>query len=113
MPVRLHDWLYEIVAAVCFDRDYLYLAFYRHFTGLLADVTAAGAITDRGEYVFPGMKSNLQVRVTWQLARRLTWIGPNVLTLVAAIETLGGGSASAGANEVLSAQFDLSTGDEV
>jgi hypothetical protein len=107
--MRLHVWLYDIVSEVCFERDYLYLAFYRHFSTLLGELTERGRVCDRGETCFAGVKSNLQVTIEWQLEHRLTWSGPNRLLLTAHIQAIGGGQDQ----EVRRAAFDLSTGDEV
>jgi hypothetical protein len=110
--MRLHDWLYGIVASVCIDRDYIYLAFYRHFSALLADIISQGAVANAGEYTIQGMKSNRDAEVHWQLERRLTWIGPNTVTLEARVRPVSAGEAAIG-EEVLVGRFDLSTGDEV
>jgi hypothetical protein len=105
--MTLHDWLYQVVAEVCYDRDYLYLAFVRHFSALMGQIVERGRFEDRGTYALPGMKSNRSARLEWRLEHALTWDGPNRLELrCILLDALSGAPI-----EARSACFDLSTGE--
>lgn len=109
MPARastLHGWLYERVQSVCFDRDYLYRCYVEHYCALMREIYAAGSIAGGGHYVIPGLKSGLQAVLSWQVAHRVSFQGPNLLGITAVLrndngETEGGTDA---------AEFELSTG---
>ncbi len=105
--MKLHGWIYEIVTEVCYDRDYLYACYVRHFSGLMNDVFAKGACWQSGEYEIKGMKSNKDAHISWQLERRLGWMGSNVITLSCRFESLDI------KNTELTAEFDLSTGNSL
>ena len=105
--MRLHDWLYECVAEVCYDRDYLYLAYVRHFTALMNQIIDRGRFENRGEYAFAGMKSNLSARLEWQLEHRLSWMGSNQLQLRCTFTNTLTGADS----DIRSGRFDFSTGE--
>ena len=103
--MKLHDWIYEIVCEVCYDRDYLYACFVRHYTNLLNEIIEKGSSAQAGEYNIEGIKSNKNVRINWQLERRLNWMGSNIASFSCRIESLG--------SEVqkMKNRFDMSTGD--
>ncbi len=105
--VRLHDWLYQIVTDVCYDRDYLYLVFIRHFTALMNQIADQGRFESSGKYTIPGMKSNLSAQLEWQLEHQVSWMGPNRLFLRCTLTDTLYDSES----ETRSECFDLSTGD--
>ncbi len=107
--MQLHDWLFQVVAEVCYDRDYLYLAFIRHFTALMGLIVDRGRFEARGEYSLPGMKSNLSARLEWQLEHQLTWMGPNRLQLRCTLIDMAAGVEI----ETRSGCFDFSTGDRI
>jgi hypothetical protein len=107
--MKLHDWFFERVSEVCYDRDYLYLAFVRHFTAFMADIIRLGKAEECGDYLIPGIKSDLDVRLTWQLQRRLDWIGLNVLAVQCQVVDRATGALKSDSAE----HFDLSTGDSV
>ncbi|MBM4460382.1 MAG: hypothetical protein FJ011_21905 [Chloroflexi bacterium] len=107
--MKLHDWFFERVNEACYDRDYLYLAFVRHFTAFMADIIRLGKTEERGDYLIPGIKSGLDVRLVWQLQRRLDWIGPNVLTVQCQLVDRATGDPQGGSV----GRFDLSTGEMV
>jgi hypothetical protein len=108
-PNTLHDWLYDLVCQVCYDRDYLYLSFVRHFGGLMATVEQAGPTQAAGTYAFAGLKSGLRVDLTWRLARRLDWLRSNWLALDYRIVDAASGEIQAtGAG-----RFDVATGERV
>jgi hypothetical protein len=105
--MRLHDWFYQVVADVCYDRDYLYLVFIRHFTALMSQILDQGRFENRGKYTLPGMKSNLSAQLEWQLENRMTWMGPNRLELRCTFTDAFSGLEK----ETRRGWFDLSTGD--
>jgi len=103
----LHEWLFDLVAETCHDRDYLYRAYVEHFCGLLNTVYGTGSTLGRGTYHLPGIKSDRQASIFWTLDHRLDFAGPNVLAIECRIGDSGAGS---GGSELRSARFDLSTG---
>lgn len=105
--MRLHDWLFQVVADACYDRDYLYLVFIRLFTALMNQILDRGRFENSGKYSLPGMKSNLSAQLAWQLEHHLSWMGPNWLQLRCTLtDTLSGVES-----ETRSGCFDLSTGE--
>jgi hypothetical protein len=89
--MRLHDWLFQVVADACYDRDYLYLVFIRLFTALMNQILDRGRFENSGKYSLPGMKSNLSAQLAWQLEHHLSWMGPNWLQLRCTLtDTLSG-----------------------
>jgi hypothetical protein len=105
--MRLHDWFYQLVVDVCYDRDYLYLVFIRHFTAMMNQILEHGRFENSGEYSLPGMKSNLSAQLDWKLEHNLTWMGPNQLQLRCTLTD----TQSGGGRETRSVCFDFSTGD--
>jgi hypothetical protein len=105
--MMLHDWFYQVVADVCYDRDYLYLAYIRHFSALMDQIVDRGRFEQSGEYAFPGMKSNLEARLEWQLEHQLSWTGPNGLSLHCKLVD----SSSGMEQESRTGRFDFSTGE--
>ena len=79
--MRLHDWLYDLVGEVCYDREYLYLFFLKHFQALMAEVIEQGRSVASGTYTMPGRKSDRQASLRWRLSRRVDWTAPNVLVI--------------------------------
>ena len=105
--MKLHDWIYKIVTEVCYDRDYLYACYVRHFTGLMNEIIEKGPSVQAGEYNIGGIKSNKNVRIDWQLERRLDWTGSNIISFSCQFES----SESEVKVEKLQSRFDISTGD--
>jgi hypothetical protein len=84
--MRLHDWIYDIVCEICYDREYLYACYVRHFSALLKDILEQGLTADGGTYRIIGIKSNLAADFHWQLESRLNMMGLNVVTIRCSIE---------------------------
>ena len=105
--MKLHEWIYEIVSEVCYDRDYLYACYVRHFTHLMNEIIEKGSSVQAGEYNIEGIKSNKNIRISWQLETRLIWHGPNAVTFCCEIES------KVEPVKKLRRRFDMSTGDEM
>ena len=103
----LHGWLYALMEELCFDREYLYLAFVEHFTGFMKEVLRTGGSSGIGEYPLPGIKSGRRAILKWALEKQLTFMGPNILSITVEADWSG----APGEREVL--RFDLSTGAAV
>ncbi|RKY04948.1 MAG: hypothetical protein DRP56_09460 [Planctomycetota bacterium] len=101
----MHDWIYKIVIDVCYDRDYLYACFIRHFSRLMNDVLTKGTCSQSGEYEIKGMKSNKDAHINWQLERRIDWMGSNSISFDCKVNSLDSGI------ETMHGRFDMSTGD--
>lgn len=103
--MKLHDWIYEIVSEVCYDRDYLYPCYIRHFTGLMNEIIEKGSFEQAGTYTVEGIKSNKKASLNWRLDKRLDWLGFNAVTFCCEIES------ATKQSQKLQVRFDLSTGD--
>lgn len=79
--MKLHDWIYEIVEDICYDREYVYPYFVRHFTGLMKEIEEQGSISGEGTYSIPGIKSGVTATLHWQIEHRLNWVGSNVVSI--------------------------------
>jgi hypothetical protein len=101
-PQSLHAWLYQLIEELCYDREYLYLAFVEHFTALMKQVMSSGAA--EGAYEIPGIKSGRSARLAWVLGHRLSFMGPNVLSVSYVVTEEGD------ARERGTVKFDVSTG---
>jgi hypothetical protein len=104
--MKFHEWLYEIVESLCYDRDYLYLVYIRHFNGLTAEIIERGKFLSAGTYWISGLKNDFQGRLAWSLGHRADWIGSTRVTIhyVKMVKT-----TSAVLEEQVMA-FDFSTG---
>ena len=103
--MKLHDWIYEIVSEVCYDRDYLYACYVRHFTGLMNEIIEKGPFEKAGAYTIEGIKSNKKAFLCWHLDKRLDWLGPNKVTFCCEIKS------DVEPVNTLNECFDLSTGE--
>ena len=101
-PQSLHGWLYELMEELCYDREYLYLAFVEHFAALMKQVMSSGAA--EGAYEIPGIKSGRSARLAWVLDHRLSFMGPNVVSVSYVVDEEGA------ADERGTVRFDVSTG---
>jgi len=104
--MKLHDWIYGIVNEVCYDRDYLYACYIRHFTGLMNEITEKGPYEQSGIYTIEGIKSNKKASLSWRLDKRLDWLGLNAVTFCCKIES------AVEAEKKMDERFDMSTGEK-
>ncbi len=105
IPRTLHEWLYRLMEELCYDREYLYLAFVEHFTGLMKLVMSSGAV--EGVYEIPGIKSGRRAFLEWTLEHRLSFMGPNILSVSYRV------NRDETSEEHGTVRFDVSTGTEV
>jgi len=107
--MRLHDWLYNLICDVCYDREYVYASFVRHFSALLKDIFEQGRFSETGKYDVNGMKSDKVAHVKWRLEHQFNLMGLNSVTFECEIE-----NTLTGKKEKLEkAVFELSTGDSI
>jgi hypothetical protein len=102
----LHEWLYALAEELCHDRDYLYRYFVVHFAGFLNQIYREASRVPEGSYRLPGVKSNRRAELRWSLARRLDYVGPNLLAVQWRLEEAGEARILEEGRE----RFDLSTG---
>lgn len=105
--MRLHDWIYDIVCEICYDREYLYACYVRHFSALLTEIFEQGRIVDSGTYKIIGIKSNLVANFYWRLESRLNMMRLNVVTIRCAVENVDTGKQQ---SEYVQS-FELSAGE--
>jgi len=79
--VKIHDWIFEIVDEICYDREYVYPSFVRHFCSLMREVERTGRLSGEGTYRVSGIKSNINAVLSWQFEHRLNLVGSNVITI--------------------------------
>ena len=104
---NLHDFIYELVSIICYDKDYLYLLFYKSFTELMNDIYDKGRANDSGTYVIKGNKSNMDISIKWFLSGRVNFIGYNTIRL----ECVFTDKRTFEILETCTGIFDLSTGE--
>ena len=104
----IHSLIYWAVCETCYDREYIYRAFVKHYTQISRRMFVDLPSPETGEYTFNGIKSNRSVSVRWRFARRLNWCGSNHVTLTVTItdQIRGGGQTRCGV-------FNVNTGRNV
>lgn len=107
--LRLHGWIYEIVAAVTYDRDYVYRSFYRVLQQLLGQVLEKGHAVAGGTVWIYGLKSDWDVRLHYRMQHRLNHIGLNPLHCTCEVVDKRSGAVL----ESCVKSFELSCGDAV
>ena len=105
--MKLHEWIYEIVCEICYDKEYLYAVYVRHFAGLMNEIFEQGKIVNRGIYEIPGMKSGLKAKLEWQVEGRTNMMGLNVVSICCTIEDMESSKKTAEYKQA----FELSCGD--
>jgi hypothetical protein len=106
--MKLHEWMYELVCDVCYDREYVYAMYVRHFGQLMNDIMEQGKTCCCGGYEVTGMKSDLKAMLNWELERCVNLVGLNVVAIRYAIESMRTGKIESQGVRY----FELSTGDE-
>ena len=104
----LHDWLHSIVKSVCYDREYMYAAFADAFCRLTTRIFDNGSVSETGEMVIHGIKSEYDVCLRYVLAHRLNYLGLNEVTITCDIVEKSSGLAL----ETHNASFELSFGEK-
>lgn len=102
--MRIHDWIFGIVDDICFDREYVYPCFVRHFSSFMSEVMEQGMLSGSGVHVIPGIKSNISAKLTWRLEHRLDWVKSNEIHLTCEFE------GDAWGWQPKSASFEMSSG---
>jgi hypothetical protein len=105
--MKLHEWLYDLVVNTCYDRDYLYLFYFRQYTGLMNEILEKGKTQGNGHYEFAGLKNDLQVSLDWELEEIIRWSGSNRIILHYKIEDRTQGSILESGHKI----FNLTTGE--
>jgi hypothetical protein len=107
--MRLHEWFYDLICEICYDREYVYASYVRHFSRFMAEVMQTGTVSQTGSYEIPGLKSDLKARLDWKLERPVHLMGLNVVLIECTVE-----STRTGKTELRqSGAFELSTGESV
>jgi hypothetical protein len=106
--MKLHEWIYELVCDVCYDREYVYASYVRHFGQLMKDILEQGKVCQRGSYEIVGMKSDLKAMLNWDLERCVNLVGLNVVSIRYSIESNRTGKIESQGVRY----FELSAGDE-
>ena len=104
--MKIHDWIFEIVDEICYDREYVYPSFVRHFCSLMQKIEQTGRLSGEGTYRVPGIKSNITAVLSWQFEHRLNLVGSNVIAVSCEFE--GGDDLP---NRI--ANFEMSTGERI
>ena len=107
--MTIHEWVYKVVCDVCYDREYVYASFVRHFGFLMQEILEKGRFAESGTYVVPGMKSDLKATFTWQLESCIDLVRLNAVKISCVIESTYMGAAE----PEESYWFELSTGEQI
>jgi len=78
---KLHEWLYDIVKSICYDREYSYRAFYILFSGICGKIFENGSTKEYGDEIVYGIKSEYNALISYKLMHRLNYSGLNEIHL--------------------------------
>jgi len=106
---KWHDMLYDAVAEICHDREYVYASFLRVFRQLSEQIYGCGATADHGSAEAVGLKSDWVARFHWRLQRRVDYSGGNVMCLCCTMGNRWTGEIAWQAERA----FDVSSGEEI
>jgi hypothetical protein len=107
--VTLHEWIYSIVEEICYDREYVYAVFIRHFGELTNEMYFKGRIAGSGEHMITGLKSGLVADFHWELKQCVNLIRLNTVQIECTIHSTDTGIIESQQTR----SFELSTGDEI
>lgn len=107
--MTLHEAVYEAVCDVCFDKEYRYALFIKTFAELVRQAYSQGAVMEQGTVSANGIKSDLNARLDWSLIRRVSYLGPNELTLTIRLIDKRSGDERSSSRAV----YDVSTGERI
>jgi D-arabinose 5-phosphate isomerase GutQ len=79
--LKLHEWLYDIVTNICYDRDYAYKAFCEAFNQLSTMMFTNGGTKEKGKIIVYGIKSEYNAKITYCFVHRLNYVGLNEVTV--------------------------------
>lgn len=105
--MMLHDWFYEIITRICYDREYLYPCFVRNFGDFMNGLYRQAGMQFEGEYRAAGLKSNKDAVFGWQMSGKgLDLFGANAMRVTCRIRERD----SQQVEEMFEGVFDLTTG---
>lgn len=78
--IFIHEWIYDIVCAISYDRDYIYRSYSQHFEAIMNGIFN-GFVQQTGEYKIMGIKSDYNAGVYWELPRRINYVGLNTVKI--------------------------------
>jgi len=104
---RLHEFIYEVVNEICYDREYTYLLFVKNLYLLMDEIYKRGTVSGNGEYIIPGIKSNMCAIIKWQIAHRVNYTGPNTIKINCTLEKKPDGERM----KAWEKNFELSSGE--
>lgn len=107
--IRLHEWLYDIVHDICYDREYIFLLYSRSFKELIDMVLEKGMTVPEGEYSITGIKSNFKAIIRWNHEHRLNYVGLNVCKFHCKIVDKTTGEIE----QEIEQSFELSAGESI
>ena len=104
----IHSLIYWAVCETCFDREYIYRAFVKHFGEISRQMFVQLPAPEAGKYVFNGIKSQKTVTVKWAFERRLNYCGSNHVNVTAQVL-----DRITGAEETAGGTFNVNTGRNI
>lgn len=107
--MNLHDYIYDAVCDVCYDKEYLYPCFLRAFHAVTTQIYEHGGVRTEGACLIRGLKSEHDIRVQWRLERRMSFYRQNEVL----IELIKTRKTDGRAVEQRSESFDISSGDAI
>lgn len=84
----IHEWIYDIVCTLSYDRDYIYRSFVDHYATIMNGIFS-GHIKPAGEHDIAGIKGQNDARITWELNHRLQYMGLNTVRFQCEIQEKG------------------------
>jgi len=106
----LHDWFYQIITRICYDREYLYPCFVKNFGEFMNGLYRRAGMQFEGEYRAAGLKSNKDGVFCWQMSGKgLDLFGANAMRVACRIVDRD----TQQMEEVFEGVFDLTTGQRI
>ena len=73
----LHDFVYNCMKEVCYDKEYMYAKFAETFIELYTQIYKNGRVESAGNVYVKGMKTNKTAEFHWELLHRVNYMGHN------------------------------------
>ncbi len=100
----LHDFIYNCMKEVCYDKEYMYAKFAEAFCEIYTCIYKKGRTQSAGNVFVKGMKTNKSADFHWKLLHRVNYMGHNEVAIEC---TISDGIDS----ESRAASFELSLGE--
>lgn len=105
----IHEWLYDIAKEICYDREYIYLSYLKILQNTVFSVFENGSVTEQGDYIAKGIKSDKDAHIHWKLHHRLNFVGFNKVIFECTFQD----KYTHECMDTVSCSFELSSGERI